>query len=170
MGPNRPFRLKLVLPITLLCLSHPVALGREASSIGGFSLKMSSDEIASIARTRLGLKIVHSDDSLDLYDQGDDPDRTVRSPIFHMESMGTSSACISKSGSSKSKASSREIFFVFCNRYTEWSGFDSENCSAIQYSFMVTQNSENMFRSRAPARQNRLGLFYVRPINEETDG
>lgn len=82
MGPNRPFRLKLVLPITLLCLSHPVALGREASSIGGFSLKMSSDEIASIARTRLGLKIVHSDNSLDLYDQGDDPDRTVPLAYF----------------------------------------------------------------------------------------
>ena len=39
------------------------------------------------------------------------------------------------------------IFFVSSNRYTEWSGFDDENCSAIPYFFMVTQNLASMFRS-----------------------
>jgi hypothetical protein len=65
-----------------LCLSHSVAEGREASRIGGFSLNMSSDEIASIARSRLRLKVVHSDESLDLYNQGDDPDRSVPLAYF----------------------------------------------------------------------------------------
>ena len=71
----------LVLAIAL-CLPHSVAEGQEASSIGGFSLNMSSDEIASIARSRLRLKVVHSDDSLDLYNQGDNPDRSVPLAYF----------------------------------------------------------------------------------------
>lgn len=82
MGLNCSFRVKLALATALLCLSHSVAQGREASSIGGFSLKMSTDEIASIARTRLGLKVVHSDESLDLYERGSDPDRTVPLAYF----------------------------------------------------------------------------------------
>ena len=80
MAQNHRFGV-LVLAIAL-CLPHSVAEGREASSIGGFSLNMSSDEIASIARSRLRLKVVHSDDSLDLYNQGDDPDRSVPLAYF----------------------------------------------------------------------------------------
>ena len=80
MAQNHRFGV-LVLAIAL-CLPHSVAEGREASSIGGFSLNMSSDEIASIARSRLRLKVVHSDDLLDLYNQGDDPDRSVPLAYF----------------------------------------------------------------------------------------
>ena len=71
----------LVLAVALY-LADSVAEGREVSSIGGFSLNMSSDEIAAIARSRLRLKVVHSDDSLDLYNQGDDPDRSIPLAYF----------------------------------------------------------------------------------------
>jgi hypothetical protein len=63
-----------------LCLS--AAQGRAASSVGGFSLAMSSAEIETFARTKLGLKIEHSDESLGLYRQGDDPDRTIPLAFF----------------------------------------------------------------------------------------
>jgi hypothetical protein len=50
---------------------------------------MSSDEIASVARTRRGLKVVHSDESLDLYERGSDPDRAVPLAYFsYGENMG----------------------------------------------------------------------------------
>jgi hypothetical protein len=81
MAQDRGLGVTLVLTIAL-CLSHSVAEGREASRIGGFSLNMSSDEIASIARSRLRLKVIHSDESLDLYNQGDDPDRSVPLAYF----------------------------------------------------------------------------------------
>ena len=81
MGRSHHLLVKLTLAI-ILCLSPSVSEGREASSIGGFSLNMSRDEIAFIARTRLHLKVVYSDDSLDLYSQGDDPDRSVPLAYF----------------------------------------------------------------------------------------
>jgi hypothetical protein len=65
---------KLILPFAT-CLSFSVAEGREVSSVGGFSLDMSRNEIELFAQKRLGLQVVHSDDSLDLYRKGDDPDQ-----------------------------------------------------------------------------------------------
>jgi hypothetical protein len=82
MVPNRSFCVKLALAAALLCFFYLVAQGREASSVGGFSLTMSKDQIASIARTRLGLKVVYSDESLDLYERGSDPDEAVPLAYF----------------------------------------------------------------------------------------
>jgi hypothetical protein len=69
-----------------LCVS--VAQGQEASLVKGFSLAMSPDEIKFVARTRFGLKVAHSDESLGLYRPGDDPDRTRPIAYFSYEDAG----------------------------------------------------------------------------------
>jgi hypothetical protein len=71
-----------VISALLFSLLLSVAEGRELSSIGGFSLGMSDDGVESFARTRLGLQVVHTDDSLDLYRKGDDPDQAIPLAYF----------------------------------------------------------------------------------------
>ena len=82
MDSNRYFHVIWVFCTSLAFLCCPVAQGREASSIGGFSLNLSTKDIETIATTRLGLKVVHSDESLDLYEPRSDPDRAVPLAYF----------------------------------------------------------------------------------------
>ena len=72
---------KVILPLAIY-LSLSIAEGREVSSVGGFSLGMSGDEIELFARTRLGLQVLRTDDTLDLYRKGDDPDQTIPLAYF----------------------------------------------------------------------------------------
>jgi len=41
---------------------------------------------------------------------------------------------------------SQEIYSVSFNRSMEWSDSESASCSAIQFSFMGTRDSVNMFQ------------------------
>ena len=80
--------LKTLIMAFAFHLCVPVVRAQEASSVKGFSLAMSSEEIEFVARTRFGLQIVHAGGSLNLYRPGDNPDRTRPIAYFSYGDVG----------------------------------------------------------------------------------